>query len=220
MLSQGDKKAYAALAYVPGSSNFTDKDDMPAIVYRDNPLALYSISSASNQPLAINSSGTFDMFPVPLGFRATDAGETKLEFKNWETFGYDVTLIDHVANKRINLAAIPEYTFTIVKNGGAAVEINDRFTLEMVFTGTGITGSEPAVQPPALQVSGGDGYIYIKSTAGAISRLQVYDVVGRIVYSTSNLNETQLKLPVNSKQMYIVKAGIGSETIVGKIKPN
>ncbi|GHV51125.1 hypothetical protein FACS1894181_12570 [Bacteroidia bacterium] len=221
-LSQGEKKAYAALLYNPSASNFTDPEDMPAIIYDELPLAVYTISM--NEALAINSSSTFDMFPVPIGFRATTAGETKLEFNNHETFGYEVVLIDKVLNKRIDLGATPAYTFTftVTKTSSAPVEINDRFTLEMKYTGNGvtITGNETAPPPSALQVSAGAGYIYIKSEAGVISSLQIYDTVGRLVYGTSNLNERQLKLPVNGKQMYIVKATIGEATHVEKTMPN
>ncbi|GHT43575.1 hypothetical protein FACS189438_1060 [Bacteroidia bacterium] len=219
-LSQGEKKAYAALLYNPSASNFTDPEDMPAIIYDELPLAVYTFSM--NEALAINSSSTFDMFNVPIGFRATTAGETKLEFTNQETFGYDVVLIDNVLNKRIDLSATPEYTFTVTKTNSAPVEINDRFSLEMKYTGNGvtITGNEAATQPTTLQVSAGAGYIYIKSESGVIGRLQVYDTVGRLVYGTANLNESQFKLPVNSKQMYIVKATIGEETVVEKIMAN
>ncbi|GHT43728.1 hypothetical protein FACS189438_1500 [Bacteroidia bacterium] len=219
-LSQGEKKAYAALLYNPSASNFTDPEDMPAIIYEDLPLAVYTFSM--NEALAINSSSTFDMFNVPLGFRATTAGETKLEFTNQETFGYDVVLIDNVLNKRIDLSATPEYTFTVTKTNSAPVEINDRFSLEMKYTGNGvtITGNETASQPTALQVSSGAGYIYIKSESGVIGSLQVYDTVGRLIYSTANLNESQLKLPVNVKQMYIIKATIGEESYVEKIMAN
>ncbi|GHV50493.1 hypothetical protein FACS1894181_11110 [Bacteroidia bacterium] len=218
-LSQGQKKAYAALLYNPSASNFTDPEDMPAIIYEDLPLTVYTFSM--NEALAINSSSTFDMFNVPIGFRATTAGETKLEFTNQETFGYEVTLIDKTLNKRIDLSATPEYTFTVTKTSSAPVEINDRFSLEMKYTGNGvtITGNE-AAQPTALQVSAGAGYIYIKSESGVISRLQIYDTVGRLVYGTANLNERQFKLPVNGKQMYIVKATIGEETVVEKIMAN
>ncbi|GHV49593.1 hypothetical protein FACS1894181_08930 [Bacteroidia bacterium] len=218
-LSQGQKKAYAALLYNPSASNFTDPEDMPAIIYDELPLAVYTFSM--NEALAINSSSTFDMFNVPIGFRATTAGETKLEFNNHETFGYEVVLIDNALNKRIDLSATPEYTFTVTKTSAAAVEINDRFSLEMKYTGNGvtITGNE-AAKPTALQVSSGAGYIYIKSAAGVIGRLQVYDALGHLIYGTANLNERQLKLPVNVKRMYIVKATIGEATHVEKIMSN
>ncbi|GHV52572.1 hypothetical protein FACS1894181_15750 [Bacteroidia bacterium] len=219
-LSQGEKKAYAALLYNPSASNFTDPEDMPAIIYDELPLAVYTFSM--NEALAINSSSTFDMFNVPIGFRATTAGETKLEFNNQETFGYEVVLIDKVLNKRIDLSTTPEYTFTVTKTGSAAVEINDRFSLEMKYTGNGvtITGNESAPPPSILQVSSGTGYIYIKSESGVIGSLQIYDTVGRLVYGTANLNERQFKLPVNGKQMYIVKATIGEATVVEKIMSN
>ncbi|GHV52657.1 hypothetical protein FACS1894181_15920 [Bacteroidia bacterium] len=219
-VSQGKNEAYAALLYNPSASNFTDPEDMPAIIYDELPLTVYTISM--NEALAINSSSTFDMFNVPLGFRATTAGETKLEFNNQETFGYEVVLIDKVLNKRIDLGATPAYTFTVTKTSSAAVEINDRFTLEMKYTGNGvtITGNEATPPPSILHVSGGAGYIYIKSESGMIGSLQIYDTVGRLLYSTANLNESHFKLPVNSKQMYIVKATIGEATHVEKIMSN
>ncbi|GHV52240.1 hypothetical protein FACS1894181_15170 [Bacteroidia bacterium] len=180
------------------------------------------MSNCVTQAFAALSSA-FDMFNVSIGFRATTAGETKLEFTNQETFGYDVVLIDNVLNKRIDLGATPAYTFTVTvtKTGASTVEINDRFSLEMKYTGNGvtITGNE-AAQPTALHVSAGAGYIYIKSESGVIGSLQIYDTVGKLVYGTGNLNESQFKLPVNGKQMYIVKATIGEATHVEKIMAN
>ncbi|GHT43284.1 hypothetical protein FACS189438_0150 [Bacteroidia bacterium] len=91
----------------------------------------------------------------------------------------------------------------------------------MRYTGNGvtITGNETAGKPSALQVSGGAGYIYIKSESGVIGSLQVYDAVGRLLYSTANLNESQFKLPVNGKQLYIVKAAASGISIIEKVIP-
>ncbi|GHV52117.1 hypothetical protein FACS1894181_14920 [Bacteroidia bacterium] len=213
-LSQGEKKAYAAMLYTPGATNFdTDKEDMPVLVYKDIPLTLYTF--AYGKPLVINSSSQFAMRPVQLGLRATETGEAKLVFENLETFGYDVTLIDKVRNnERTNLNGTPEYTFTITKTG----EINDRFSLEFSYTGKGviITGNE-AAQASALQVSGGAGYIHLMSNAGVIGNLQIYDAAGKLMYSAANLNECQFRLPVNGKQVYLVKATVGSEQIAEKV---
>ncbi|GHU56071.1 hypothetical protein FACS189411_05820 [Bacteroidia bacterium] len=217
-VSQGTSgEAYTALAYTPGTSNFIEKEDMPVLMYDKLLTAVYTFAT-SGEALSINSSAAFDLAPVKLGLRVKNAGGVKLEFENLSTFGHNVVLKDNLLDKEVNLQQTPEYTFTVTKQGSDFIDVNDRFTLLMNYTGKGITltGTETA-EASALQVSGGAGYIYLKSNAGVIGYLQIFNATGQLVYSTGNLNESQFRLPVNGQQIYLVRAGIGSETIVEKV---
>jgi hypothetical protein len=211
--SQGNKTSYAALVYDPEASPARGNEDMPVLIYDDIPLTVYSLTTL-HEPLSINANNLFQS--VDLGLRVKEAGEMKLEFIDLPTFGYNVTLLDKQLNKETDLQKTPEYTFTVAKSGTNASELNDRFTLRMEYTGKGvITGAEP-IETPALHVSSANGYAYIQSSAGIISSLQIYNVSGALVYSSSTPAD-RFRIALATSQMYIIKAKIESEFKVEKI---
>jgi hypothetical protein len=184
---------------------------MPVIVYDELPLTLYTLTPA-REPLAFNTAGEFDGHEVALGLRVRNAGETTFDFTDPETFGHRVWLTDRQLNNTIELTGTnPKYTFTTAQTG----EINDRFTLKMQYTGTGITVEAEQIEQRALQVSSGDRYIYVRSHE-AISSLQVYSLTGALIYSTTAPSE-QYRIAVSGQQTYIVKAKIGDEYKTEKV---
>jgi hypothetical protein len=222
-LSNGSKTAYAAMLYTKGSTAFMDKEDMPVVmstVDGQTSLALYTMS-ANNIPLMINSNEHFDMAAVPLGFAVQTAGEYRLTFSSLHSFGFNVVLVDKMqGHKQIDLNKTPEYTFTVSNPGAPTnhIEINNRFELRFSYTGHGvvITGQENTAPPSqALHVSSGRGYMQVWSD-DQIGTLQVYDALGKLVYSSSNVGDKQLRIPVPGRQMYVVKAQIGGEMRIEK----
>jgi hypothetical protein len=126
-------------------------------------------------------------------------------------------LIDREKNNlEVNLQQTPEYTFAVaMPSNGEVIELNDRFTLRMDYTGIG-TGNRTVADAPALLVSGNDGYIHVRPASGVIRHLWVYNLVGKVIYhdpATSN----EYKIPVERAQMYIVKALIGNRYAVEKV---
>jgi hypothetical protein len=216
-VSQGNKSGTAALVYDMNARPELGKEDLSVLIYDEIPLTVYSLT-AMRQPLAINVSNNFQAVETDLGLRVKDGGETKLEFSGLKDFGFDVVLIDKLLNnKRIDLSKTPEYTFTVAKSTtAAATEINDRFSLSMSFTGNGVVVDNEAVKAPVLYVSADGGYINIQSKGMEINSLQVYNLVGALVYS-SNLRSAQFRIPAGGLQTYIVKARIGDEYHIQKV---
>jgi hypothetical protein len=210
--SQGNKTSYAALAYDPDASPDFGKEDMPVVILEEMPLTVYSIT-ALHEPLSFNSSNDFISRYTDLGLRILQTGETTLTFSELETFGHNVTLVDkYLGNKEINLNKTPEYTFVSTKIG----ELNDRFTLRMQYTGQGIgVGNEP-ILTPAMNISSSDGYIHVSSNAGLISQLQVYSLVGTLLYS-NNTPSDSYRVPVGRSQICIVKSIISNEVKIEKV---
>ncbi|GHT28525.1 hypothetical protein AGMMS49574_03020 [Bacteroidia bacterium] len=202
---QGSRTSSAALVYDPEA---TSKADLPVLVYNEIPLTLYAFSPG-REALSIRTSNDFQSRATDLGLRVMNAGEMKLEFSGLSTFGHDVYLQDRQLGKTIDLQNNPVYTFTVAKPGADAIELNDRFSLEMTYTGKGIvTGSESAPAPAALQVSSKDGYLNVQSQGGKIDQLQVYSLTGSLIYS-SNSSSGHFNIPLPGG-VYIVKGQTGA----------
>jgi hypothetical protein len=223
-LSGANKQAHAALVYELGANNLaSDRIDMPAVTYTiegENPLSVYTFS-AEMSPLIINASSAFDMQPVKLGFVARSNGEYKLEFRNLHSFGFDVVLVDKAQNyKQIDLKKTPEYTFTVSNPTSTVgqIEENNRFELRFAYTGHGITISSTEDNPPSseLHVSSGRGYIQLWSDSSPIGSLDIYNSLGKLIYSNPDVNDKQLRINVPARQMYIVKAMLGGEQKIVK----
>jgi hypothetical protein len=218
--TQGSRESYAAIVYTPYSNPGVDKDDFPAIIFNDIPLTVYTI--VSNRAMSVNSNGYFDLATqqaIPLGIRTKDAGNIKLEFSGLSTFGHDVYLKDHVLNKEILLNTTPEYSFNATAQG-SPVEINDRFTFRMKYTGKGIVlgVDEDAATRQAIQIRAYDGKIYITTDAPAIESISVYNSIGGMIYETFNLNTNHAAVPVPVvPQLYIVKVRTATDDATDKI---
>jgi hypothetical protein len=212
--SQGSSTGFAALVYEPEASPAKEDKDMPVLVYDEIPLTVYTLTRQS-EALAINASNDFEWQDTDLGLRLKDAGETKLEFINLQTFGHNVFLIDKLQNKTINLQESPEYTFTVAKTGANAIELNDRFSLRTKYTGQGITTGNETIASSALRLSSDAGYLHIQSTKEPVGSLQIYNTTGALVYS-GNTPSTHFSIPVAGGQMYIVKAHLGKEILTEK----
>ncbi|MDR0538490.1 MAG: hypothetical protein LBH04_10705 [Tannerellaceae bacterium] len=213
-VSQNGNKAYAALVYAPQTSHAIDREDMPVIIRDDMPLAVYTFS-AMNDALAVNSNEYFGMQPIKLGIIATAAGEVKLTFDNYDTFGHKVILQDKQTNKHIDISAAPSYTFTVAKAG----EINDRFTMDITYTGQGITftDTEATTVQPNIAVSVTPDGLLLRSNSDPIQSVEVYDMLGKAIYKEKGLNTTEKSVRLSSHGVHIVLTKVRGETFIEKV---
>jgi hypothetical protein len=215
--TQGSKTSYAALLYdVNAGPDFNIKDDAATLFYDEIGLTLHSLTP-QQKALSINTNGRFSAQPTYLGVRAKDAGEIKLEFTGLSRFGHDVTLVDKQLNKTVELKEGDAYTFTVAKPSGAGAffEVNNRISLEMVYTGKGLTGAEAVAIKTAAQVTSSDGFINVRSF-DVINSLQVYSLSGALIYS-NNTPSTEYRIPATRHQMYIVRVQTGDTNQTEKI---
>jgi hypothetical protein len=217
LVSQGsNKSSHAALVYDPEETQLPDGKDLPVAVYDNLPLTLYSFAGR-RQAMAVNVAGDFEAQEVDLGIRIRDGGQTTLTFDGLPTFGHEVTLIDKQLGKETPLTSEQAaYTFTVAKSGSDKIEINDRFALRMRYTGLGVMVGNDAVETPTLRVYAENGFIHVRSYAGTVSRLQIYNVAGALVYS-SDMPSDSYRIAASGQQVYIVKARIGDEDKVVKV---
>jgi hypothetical protein len=218
--SQGGKTSSTLLRYDPQSiANYRETEDVYQLFYDGTDgtdgiaLTLYSLAPWG-ETLAINSSGNFSSRETPLGLRIRDAGEVTLEFSGVQSFGHDIWLVDKALNKEIVLKENSSYTFTLAKTGNKPLDVGDRFSLRMKYTG--LTGSEtPTESLQDWSVSSRERSILVQSAPGAVRNLQVYDITGALVYSSQARNE-YYRIPV-AQGVYILKAQFGDEQKVEKV---
>jgi uncharacterized repeat protein (TIGR01451 family) len=210
---QGDKTGYTVLQYDRNTSPaYVGNEDVQALFYDEIPLTLYSLT-AQKEPLAISSSGDYSQ-NTDLGLRMMETGEIKLEFSGLSTFGHNVYLLDKEKGMEINLQQTPEYTFTATNPANVkSVEVNDRFTLRMEYTGQ--YNSEITTNP-VLLLSGWDGRIHVRPVSGVISHLLIYNMAGMLIYDDHTVSD-EFSIPVERSQTYIVKALTGNKYCTGKV---
>jgi hypothetical protein len=197
--SQGNATASTALVYDLEASPGNDGGDLPTAVYDALPLTIYTLTNMQ-APLLMNSSSDFEAGVIPVGMRVANAGEGKLTFDGLDSFGYDVYLTDRLMGVEKHLTSSDNaYNFTIAKTGNDAVEVNDRFSLRMTYTGRGITTDTH--QPPVssqgevdlMVVSSADESITVSGLRPG-TMLYVYDMEGKLVYQ-AKVNVTSIVLP-------------------------
>lgn len=204
------------LFYHPEATpNYNKNEDAYMLFHAGAGIEVYSFSPA-NDPLSVNMSSDFQSRKTRLGIRAKEAGQATFDFSGMETFGYNVYLIDHTLNdKRVNIQQNSTYTFSIAKQSASdkVIELNDRFTLEMQYTGIGVGNEE--IGTKEISISSKDGYINVQASSPATS-IQVYNTSGALVYS-SNAKSDYYRIHVDSQQTYIVKVKINNEYTVEKV---
>ncbi|MDR3194757.1 MAG: VCBS repeat-containing protein [Tannerella sp.] len=210
--TQGTGTSYAILQYHGDASpDFRSDEDIRTLFYDEIPLTLYSLTDRK-EALSIQASNDFHSRQTDLGLRVRNAGEVKLTFSELETFGHDVYLTDRERNVEINLREHPEYTFTLslyMSPDRQPVELNDRFSLRMDYTGAGLATHQAVAS--SCTVSASEGAIHVHSTSGLIRDLQIYAMNGVPIYGRSAAAD-HFRVPVQRGQTYVVKIRKEDET--------
>jgi hypothetical protein len=211
--SQGNSTGYAVLQYDRDAvTEYSGREDVRALFYDENPLTLYLLTPL-REPLAISAGSDFQSRTTDLGLRLRNAGEVTLTFTGLERFLHDVYLIDRERGIEVNLQQTPSYTFTVAGTSGAeAISLNDRFTLRM----DNVRVRTAPVDPTAWTATALNDGIHVRSTAGVISRLQVYNLVGALVYSTET-EASSHRVTVSRGQVYFVTVKIGDMVETRKV---
>ncbi|GEM_PF-1219289 len=217
--TQEDKNSFTVLNYAENAMPaFKDYEDVYKGFYDETPLTVYTFTP-SREPMAINTSGDYTSWNVPIGLRIKEGGLIKLDFSGMETFGHNVYLIDKQqkgSDREIDLQKNPSYIFTVNKNssGNNVIVLEDRFELRMDYTGIGL-GNE-STENADLNISSQNGYIHIQSGSGLIQSVQVYNISGAIVYSNTSAS-SYYRIRVDRGQTYVVRVRINKEYIVRKV---
>jgi hypothetical protein len=215
--TQHTESSTTVLFHRPGAApDYNKEEDAYKLFSSETAVSVYSFSPTGD-PLAIHTSNDFQHATIRLGIRLKETGKVTFHFSGMETFGYKVYLIDHSQNnKKTDIQQNPIYTFTAVKQPGndEVIELNNRFSLEMQYTGSIQTTNEN-IRTKHIMITSKDGHIYVQTPYAAES-VQVYNTAGALVYS-SRIKSDNYRIQVDSSNTYIIKVTMNDEYVVEKV---
>jgi hypothetical protein len=212
-VQQGGSDATVLYCHPEATPDYDDEQDACKLFSSETAVSVYSFSPA-NEPLAIHASNDFGSAAIRLGLRLKEAGQVTLHFSGMETFAHEVYLTDHSQNnKKTDIRQNPSYTFTAVKQSpdDEVTELNDRFSLEIRYTGT----LNETIRTKNVSVTAKDGYICVQTPRPAES-IQVYTTAGALVYATRTRSDNY-RIQAESSNTYIIKVTMNGEYVTEKV---
>jgi hypothetical protein len=135
---------------------------------------------------------------IPVGLATSYSGNITLSFTGMDNYNANLTLIDIVANKEIDLTGLDSYNYVfdytpkMVNGKPAACE--DRFFIRISKS---VTGLEESIAGKVI-VYESNGLIQVISTASnPIKEVAVYDLQGMLVYKANARNEISHTVNMN-----------------------
>jgi hypothetical protein len=200
-LSGENRLRQTLLGYVTGATNSLDRL-YDGDSFTSNEIDIYSVLDNRNLVIQGRSLPFTETDIVPIGFRVTTAGNYSISLFNTDGIfagNQNVYLFD----KNIVLyhdLKIADYNFSTT-NG----TFNDRFEIRYTTQALGI--NSPIVSDNDIKVVANNQALTVYSSAIAITKIQVFDVLGKLLFSQDDLNTnvfetTQLQ---NTTQLLLVK---------------
>ncbi|MXN92458.1 T9SS sorting signal type C domain-containing protein [Flavobacterium sp. Sd200] len=212
-LSNNNSFSQAAVAYLENGTIGIDYGYDGRQLTDNNNVVLYTLSDNIN--LAVQARPLFtDTDVVPVGFTVAVAGEYKLALDHSEGVfdnGQTVYIKDNTTGLTHNLTDA-DYTFT-----AEAGTFNGRF--QIVYTTQALGNQDPVLNPASVIVYKSENVLNINSATAQINAVAVYDVHGRKLYSSTNINKNDvaiLGLQV-SNQVIIIEISTEKGTVNKKI---
>jgi hypothetical protein len=173
------------IGYIEGATQNFDFD-FDAPTNYENPQNFYSL--IGNQAFSIQSKGLpFDQNDtIPLGFVAATAGNHSIGIGTVDSFflpsNQNIYLEDLQTRTIHNLTIAPYYFETV------AGSINDRFILK--YTNQALSTSLDLYENSIIIAKNSEG-IKIKSSIENISKIEIYDLLGRVVFEENEINKNE-----------------------------
>ena len=169
-----------------GTDGFDNHFDAPRISLNSAPISFYSMDTNFNK-LGIQTKGELqEQTNIPLGI-------TKLQ-NNTNTYKIGIDHFENMDNTNIYLKdnllhlihdiKINDYTFQLQNNG----EVNNRF--ELIFNRNALSLNEESTENSVIVFSNNSNSFTVKSDNYKIKQLQIFDLLGKIIYSNIPNNNT------------------------------
>ena len=201
----------AVIGYVEGATNTKDRlyDAITDYKLSQN---FYSIIDEDIFCIQGKSLPFTDTDIVPLGFKIAQNGNYTIAIAAVDgvfTDGQVIFLEDKLLNVIHNLSQNP-YSFTA--NSGIH---NDRFVLRY----TNSTLSNPNFDSNSILIYSSNDQIVINSDLEKLTSIEIYDVLGRVLQSSSNVSENRLEIafPVINQTLIVKVKLANGETISRKV---
>ena len=199
------------VGYADNATNGFDNAIDGEVLDKSNTM-LYNIINDSEFVIQGKGLPFVDTDEVPLGFKATTAGNYNISLENVDGLftTQNVFLKDNLTNVVHDIKTSP-YTFSTAEG-----VFNNRFLL--VYRNA-LLSNESFVSNESLVVFTKNEKIQIHATQ-EIATVQVFDILGRTIYNNENVNEDTLEIASlnNKNQALIVKVVLkNGETLMKKI---
>jgi len=205
------------VGYIQGATNGIDSlfdgNTMPA----GNVVSLYSVLGTNNLAIQGRALPFNDSDIVPIGYSTTLTGDFTIALENFDGLfnNQNIYLLDKTTNTYYDLKA-QNVTFN-----SASGTFNDRF--ELHYTSTLLSNHQTDFTSNDVQIIKKDKHIAVKATNASIGTVQVFDILGKTIYTVNKINSTDfISTDFNiAPQILLVKVTLdNNETITKKVLMN
>lgn len=170
------------VGYIENATNGLD-NSYDGGVFSGGAVSLYSILDSKNLTIQGRALPFSNQDEVPLGYKTTLTGTLKISIDHFDGLfeGQNVYLKDNLLNIVHNLKD-SDYEFTTVPG-----TFNDRFVLQYLPQET-LGTDVPTINTNSIVVFNNNNQINIKSSEQVISKVEIYDLQGRVIFTKNNID--------------------------------
>jgi uncharacterized protein YjdB len=161
-----------------GSQTFSDADASQILDGATSLPVIYTLKPSANDLRAVTANIIDDAETlIPVAVLTNYSGNIKLSFAGMDAFDATITLIDNLTGAQIDLTGLAEYEYSF-DYAGSDEATTDRFAVRISKSATAISTLGDA----AISVYSAGKSIYA-AAASTISKIEVYNTVGQLIYS-------------------------------------
>lgn len=205
----------AMVGYFDGATNGYDNGyDGKSLLEGNTRLYSIAYNAQDTLRLALQARSAFTIADVvPLGFSATVAGSFEITIDHADgifTGGQDIYIVDRYTNVTHNLKD-GNYTFTTEPG-----TFEDRF--QIIYTTEEVLDNDNPIVNTADVVVYRNGSQVGVTAPRTIQSVEIYDMLGRIIYQNNNVNDTEFTSSAlnTTQQVIIVRATLDNQQVVSK----
>ena len=201
------------IGYITGATNGLDNLFDGKTLLGSNVVSLYSISDSNTLAIQGRALPFSDSDFIPLGFTTTITGTFKIGLENFDGLfaNQNIYLLDKTTNIYHDLKA-QDFSFNIPVSG----TFDNRF--ELHFSSIPNLANSDFDYSNSVQIIRKDQHIAVKAGGETINSVQVFDLLGKLVYSknkieSSEFNTSDLNI---SSQVLLVRVTLENDGVITK----
>jgi hypothetical protein len=170
------------LGYVEGATNDFDSLFDGKTMAVGNSVSIYTMNGENNLAIQGKSLPFSETDTIPIGYSTTVNGELSIDLDDFDGVftSQNIYLLDKTNDNLHDLKTAP-YTFVTTSGN-----FNNRF--ELRFTGQALGTTNPTVTDNDIKVITANHQLEVLSPAMAISKVEVYDILGKLLFAQNDLN--------------------------------
>jgi hypothetical protein len=200
------------LGYVQGATNDFDSLYDGKTLAVGNTVSIYTMIGANDLAIQGKSLPFSESDVIPFGYNTTLNGELSINLDDFDGLftSQDVYLLDKTTNTLHDLKTSP-YTF-ITTSGN----FEERFELQ--FTNQALGTTIPIISDNDIKIINANHQLEVISPAMAISKVAVYDILGKLLFTQNDLNTNlfQTSSLHMAPQIVLVKITLNNQNVITK----